>query len=77
MRVTFTPYRFANYGHLEFSSPDQLPRRILVSETGYRSHFAPMHEIEEAPNVEAYAQALAIALMDATAHDENQGDLFD
>jgi hypothetical protein len=80
MSVTFTPYRFSNYGHIEFRSPHMPPRRIPVSETGYRSHFAPMDEIEEAPNLETYAEALARALISQgrkRQDDESQFGLFD
>jgi hypothetical protein len=56
----------ADYAHFEFTSPHEPPRRIPVSETGYRSHFSPMHEIEAAPSVEEYARALLLALMGAT-----------
>ena len=80
MIVCFTPYRFSNYGHFEFRSPHSPPRRIPVSETGYWSHFAPMHEIEEAPNPETYAEALARALIHQgrkKPDDESQPGLFD
>ena len=68
MVVHYRPRYFvtADYAHFEFTSPHQPPRRIPVSETGYRSHFSPIHEIEAAPSVEAYAHALAIAIMHGT-----------
>jgi len=55
----------SDYAHFEFTSPYQPPRRIPVSETGYRSHFSPMHEVEAAPSVEDYAHAVALAIMGA------------
>jgi len=64
--VRYRPRYFvaANYAHFEFTSPHEPKRRIPISETGYRSHFSPMHEIEAAPSVEEYARALVMALMD-------------
>ncbi|MHC5853564.1 hypothetical protein [Nostoc sp.] len=70
MKVTFHPYRFANYGHIEFKSPYTPPRRIPVRETGYRSHFVPMHEIEEYADIESCAREMAIALMNARPQEE-------
>ncbi len=52
-----------SYGHFEFTSPHEPRRRIIISETGYRSHFSPMFEIEEAPGLEAYAHALALGIL--------------
>ncbi len=62
--VRYRPRYFiaADYAHFEFTSPHKPRRRIPVRETGYRSHFSPMHEVEAAPSVEAYARALALAL---------------
>ncbi len=62
MHVCFHPNKFGDYGHFEFSSPHQPKRRIIVSETGYRSHFTPMWAIEEAPDVSTYAHELARVL---------------
>ena len=70
MRVRFRPERFAGYGHFEFTSPHQPKRRIPVSETGYLSYFAPMWQIAEAPSAEAYAQALALEMMNRQKDDE-------
>ncbi len=83
MDVRYVPYwtkGLAPYGHFEFRSPHEPRRRIPVSETGYRSYFAPMHEIEAAPSVEDYARMVALALIaDESApsrHDDDQLDLF-
>lgn len=59
INVTYTPEAFvyADYGHFVFASPYDPPRRIPVSETGFRSHFAPMWEIREAGSPEIYAEA--------------------
>jgi hypothetical protein len=63
----------ADYGRFEFLSPHEPRRRIPVSETGYRNHFSPMHEIEAAPNLEEYAIALAAALIAAhSGSDDDQ-----
>jgi hypothetical protein len=80
MRVTYKPYYLGGndpYGHFEFRSPHEPPRRIPVSETGYRSHFAPMAEIEAAASPEDYARAVALAIIrrEAAAQTEdNSGD---
>lgn len=65
MLVHYRPRYFvtADYAHFEFTSPHEPLRRIPVSETGYRSHFSPMHEIEAAPSVEEYTRAVAMAIM--------------
>jgi len=78
MWVCYHPRRFANYAHFEFKSLHNPRRRIPLSETGYLSHFSPMHEIEAAPSVEAYAEALAAALMGMkfSPDDEDTGDQF-
>jgi len=39
------------------------PRRIPVSETGYRSAFAPLDQIKDAPTVTEYAHKLAVSIM--------------
>ena len=83
--VRYRPRYFAtaDYAHFEFTSPHEPKRRIPVSETGYRSHFSPMHEIEAAPSVEEYVRTLVMALMgmksepeDATDEDAQQLALF-
>jgi hypothetical protein len=63
--VRYRPHYFvaADYAQFEFTSPHESRRRIPVSETGYRSHFSPMHEVEAAPSVKEYALALVRALM--------------
>src|ERR1700743_2099461 len=74
MRVDFRPRYFADYGHFKFRSPYDPPHRILLSQTGYRSHFSPMHEIEEAPSVEEYALVLALALLQRQSIPDNDED---
>lgn len=50
-------------GHFEFRSPYDPPRRIPVSATGYRSHFAAIHQVAAAASPEAFARDLALALL--------------
>ncbi len=83
MNVTFWPdyiSGFAPHAMIEFRSPHEPPRRIPVSETGYRSYFAPKHEIEAAPSVEEYIRAVAVALIaresSRVAEDTDQLPLF-
>ena len=52
------------FGHFEFRSPYDPPRRIIVSETGYRSHFAPMADIEASASPEDYAREIVSAFID-------------
>ena len=79
VRVRYRLHYFvtADYGHFEFTSPSEPRRRIPVSETGYRSHFSPMHEVEAAPSVEEYALALARALMTSAACPEENAESDD
>ena len=51
-------------GHFEFRSPHEPPRRIPLSETGYRSHFAPMSEIAQYAKPEDYALEFVRACLD-------------
>jgi hypothetical protein len=74
--VRYRPRYFvaADYAHFEFTSPHEPKRRIPISETGYRSHFSPMHEIETAPSVEEYARALVLGLMGMKSEPEDVGE---
>jgi hypothetical protein len=67
MLVTYEPYwsdgEFA-VGHFEFRSPFEPRRRIPVSETGYRSHFAAMPDIEACESAELYARLFVEAVLD-------------
>ena len=64
MLVRYRPNRFVGQGQFEFRSPHRPARRILISETGYRCHFAPMAEIEEADSPEDYAREIVLAYLD-------------
>jgi len=70
MNVSYTPNCFANYGHFEFRSPYQPRQRILISETGYRSHFAPMWHIEEFGYLHEYAIEIVNALLKGSKANE-------
>jgi hypothetical protein len=47
-------------GNFEFRSPHERPHRIPVSKTGYRSHFAPMLDIETEASPQEYARCVAL-----------------
>jgi hypothetical protein len=51
-------------GQFTFRSPHEPPRRIPVSETGYRTHFAPMEEINSYKSPKAYAKAYVLSILD-------------
>jgi hypothetical protein len=63
MLVDYVPYWMGDTGHLEFRSPYTPARRIPVSETGYRSHFGAMEEIEAEATPQDYARLAALAIM--------------
>jgi hypothetical protein len=60
MIVEYQPDWTADIGHFEFRSPHKPPRRIPVSETGYRSHFASMQEVEAASSPQDYARGVVL-----------------
>jgi hypothetical protein len=73
MIVTYMPDWMVDMGHFEFRSPHKPPRRIPVSETGYRSHFAPMDEVKGAASPEDYAREYALSRLrprHSTSNDE-------
>jgi hypothetical protein len=80
MVVDYRPYWMSDYGQFAFRGPHKSPRRIPVSEVGYRSHFAPMEEVEASPNPEDYVREVALAFMRSerrtTEGDSNQLPLF-
>ncbi len=63
-------------GHFEFRSTHKPARRIPVSETGYRSHMAPMRDIAAADGPEAYARSVVLAALQAKPADPRQPALF-
>jgi hypothetical protein len=50
-------------GHFEFRSPHEPPRRIPLSETGYRSHFASMEDVESASSPQDYARGVVLGFL--------------
>lgn len=52
-----------DYGHFEFRSPHGPARPIPVSETGYRSYFAAMEDVEAAASPQDFAREIALALL--------------
>lgn len=67
MLVQYTPNYFDGeyaQGHFEFSSPCKPKRRILISETGYHSHFVAMEDIK-AVGPETVARQIVEALLGA------------
>lgn len=61
------------YGHFEFRSPHEPPRPILVSDTGYLSHFAPMDDVK-ALGPERYAREFVIAVLDSACPDKRKAE---
>ncbi len=66
MIVRYTPNwsdgEFAQ-GMFEFNSPHKPPRRIAISETGYRCHFAPMEDVKAARSPQSFAHNIVLALL--------------
>jgi hypothetical protein len=61
MIVEYQPNLLDDTGMFEFRSPHEPPRRIPISETGYRSHFAQMDEVEAAASPQDYAREIVLA----------------
>jgi len=80
MIVTYQPNWMTDVGHFEFRSPEEPPRRIPVSETGYRSHFASMADVEASTSPQDYARDVALELLRSrgkpTMEKSNQLPLF-
>ena len=66
MVVDYRPDWMTDYGQFEFRSPCKPARRIPVSETGYRSYFAPMDEVKAASSPQDYAREVAVSMIRAT-----------
>jgi hypothetical protein len=66
-------------GHFEFRSPHEPPRRIPVSETGYRSHFAAMEDVVASSSPQDYARDFVVSQIRTCSNaklDRNQLPLF-
>jgi hypothetical protein len=61
--VDYRPDYLGDVGHFEFRSPHEPPRRIPVSETGYRSYFAAMEDVKAASSPQDYAREVALVLV--------------
>ena len=68
MIVTYMPDWMVDYGEFEFRSPHKPARRIPVSETGYRSHFAPMSDVEASATPQDYARDFVLATLRSHHH---------
>jgi hypothetical protein len=77
MIVDYEPHWMTDLGHFEFRSRHEPPRGIPVSETGYRSHFAAMEQVEAASSPQDYAREVALAMLcsDKGAEDEESDQL--
>lgn len=67
MLVRYTPdYSGSEYaqGHFEFRSPHRPARRIAISETGFRSHFAAMEIVKASGSPQEYAREYVLACLD-------------
>lgn len=65
IRVRYRPNHIGGrdaYAILEFISPCHPRKPTPVSESGYRSFFAPMGDIEAAPSIKIYAGMVAVVL---------------
>ncbi|MDH6258416.1 hypothetical protein [Bradyrhizobium sp. BR13661] len=78
MIVTYQPNWMPDTGHFEFRSPHEPPRRIPISETGYRSYFAPMDEVTAADSPQDYAREVVLASLRShqNARNDRQLPLF-
>jgi hypothetical protein len=63
MLVEYEPDWMEGTAQFQFRSPHKPARRIPVSETGYRSHFACMEDIEDAESPQAYARLYALSVI--------------
>jgi hypothetical protein len=63
MIVKYKPDWMVDYGQFEFRSPYKPARRIPVNETGYRSHFAPMPDVEASASPQDYARDFVLATL--------------
>jgi hypothetical protein len=65
---------------LEFESPYEPPRRIPISETGYRTLFVDTADIKAAKSPQDFARDAALAILrserDSDAEDHGQLSLF-
>jgi hypothetical protein len=63
--VVYKPNWMPDMAHFEFRSPHEPRRPIPFSETGYRSHFADMAEVNSFPSPQDYARDTALEYFNA------------
>ena len=70
--VDYRPHWMTDVGHFEFRSPHKPARPIPVSDTGYRSYFAAMEDVEASASPQDFAREVALALLQSrrTVKDE-------
>ena len=56
MSVSYQPRWMGTWAKFEFKSPHKPPRRIPVSETGYRCHYVSMREVDAAKSPREFAR---------------------
>jgi hypothetical protein len=61
--VEYEPHWMEDIGHFQFRSPRKPSRPISISETGYRSYYAPMEEVEAAASPQDFALEAARAIL--------------
>jgi hypothetical protein len=61
--VSYQPHWTTDIGHFEFRSPHEPRRPIPISETGYRSHFSAMADIEAAASPRDFAREVALDIL--------------
>ena len=77
--VDYRAHWMTDIGHFEFRSSHNPRRRIPVSETGYRSYFAAMEDVEASASPQDFAREVVLALLQSqrTVKDEpGQASLF-
>jgi hypothetical protein len=65
--VHYRPHWMPGLGHFEFRSPHEPRRPIPISETGYRSYFAAMEDIEAVATPVDFACRVALGLRGSRA----------
>jgi hypothetical protein len=63
MVVDYRPHWMPDLGHFEFRSSHEPRRPIPVSQTGYRSHFAAMEDVEASASPQEFAREVAVAML--------------
>ena len=72
MIVKYVPDWMVDMGQFEFRSPHKPARRIPVSESGYRSHFARMADVEASASPQDYARDYVLDHLRSRYHTRNE-----